>query len=96
MENQPKIGPNKGNAGKGRPKGSLNKTTQLAKDAIAQAAEGLGGTDRLIEWAQENPENEKIFWQSIYTKLIPVQVTGEDGEAIKTVTEIRIVGVEAE
>lgn len=73
------------NAGKGRPKGVPNKTTTLAKAAIAEAADRLGGADRLVEWAQENPDNEKVFWASIYTKLIPVQteLTGKDGESIK-------------
>ena len=46
----------------GRPKGTLNKTTQSAKDAIAQAAESLGGTARLVEWVKEDPSNEKVFW----------------------------------
>jgi hypothetical protein len=70
----------KGNPGK--PKGAVSKTTLAAKEAIALAAEGLGGTDRLIAWAQEDPANERAFWASIYPKLIPVQVTGEDGGAI--------------
>src|SRR5215471_2328441 len=69
--------------GKGRPKGALNKTTILAKAAIAQAAEKLGGVERIVEWVGESPENEKVFWSSMYTKLIPVQteVSGKDGEA---------------
>ena len=65
------------NAGKGRIKGVPNKNTRLAKDAIAAAAEGLGGTDRLIAWAQEDPANERVFWGQIYTKLLPLQVTGD-------------------
>lgn len=73
------------NAGKGRPKGALNKTTTSAKEAIALAAEGLGGADRLIAWAQEDPANEKAFWTSIYTKLLPVQVSGEEGGPIQAV-----------
>ena len=60
----------------GRPKGRLNKTTVAAKDAIALAAEGLGGTDRLIAWAQEDPLNERTFWGTIYPKLLPLQVSG--------------------
>ena len=79
------------NAGKGRRKGVQNKTTKLAKDAIAVAAETLGGEKRLAEWAQEDPENERVFWQSIFTKLVPVQqhISGPDGQAIsfKTVYE---------
>lgn len=64
-------------AGMGRKSGSVNKTTKLAKEAIALAAEGLGGTERLIEWAKEDPLNERAFWTSIYTKLLPLQVNAE-------------------
>lgn len=62
------------NAGKGRPKGAKNKVTKAAKDAIADAAEGLGGTQRLIAWAKEDPKNEHTFWGTIYPKLLPLQV----------------------
>jgi hypothetical protein len=73
------------NAGKGRKKGVPNKTTLLAKEAIAKAAEGLGGTDRLIAWVKEDEANERVFWSQIYTKLIPVQteLTGKDGGPIE-------------
>lgn len=65
--------------GPGRPKGVPNKTTQTAKDAIAAAAEALGGADRLTKWAKEDPANERVFWGTIYPKLLPLQVTGEGG-----------------
>jgi hypothetical protein len=65
----------KGNPGK--PKGALSKTTKTAKEAIALAAEGLGGADRLIAWAQEDPLNERAFWSNIYPKLLPLQVSGD-------------------
>ena len=61
----------------GRVNGSLNKTTQTAKDAIALAADNLGGANRLYEWAQSDPDNEKAFWVSIYPKLLPLQVNSE-------------------
>lgn len=61
----------------GRKKGTPNKVTAAAKDAIAQAATDLGGTNRIVEWAQEDPKNEAAFWTSIYPKLIPVQVGGD-------------------
>jgi hypothetical protein len=69
----------------GRPKGVPNKTTQAAKDAIALAAEALGGADRLTEWAKEDPANEKAFWTTIYPKLLPLQVTGEGGGPVQIV-----------
>jgi hypothetical protein len=87
---EPKIGVNRGNAGKGRPKGAKNKTTATAKEAIALAAEGIGGVDRMIEWIKEDDANEKVFWSQMYTKLLPHQVegTGDNGEIIfKTVYE---------
>lgn len=65
-----------GNPGPGRPKGSQNKTTKAAKDAIADAAEKLGGTNRLVAWAKEDVLNERAFWSSIYPKLLPLQVAG--------------------
>lgn len=75
----------------GRPKGSLNKVTASAKDAIAQAAEKLGGTNRLAEWAKEDPLNERAFWSTIYPKLLPLQIGGDPnnpvGVVFKTVYE---------
>lgn len=77
----------KGNPGK--PKGALSKTTKTAKEAIALAAENLGGADRLVKWAKEDPLNERAFWSSIYPKLLPLQVTGEDGGALKVESIVR-------
>lgn len=69
--------------GAGRPKGSPNKVNKAAKDAIAEAAEMLGGHKRLAEWAKESPENEKAFWATIYPKLVTVQISGEGGGPIQ-------------
>ena len=73
------------NMGKGRPKGALNRTTTSAKEAIAIAADKLGGAERLVAWAQEDPTNERAFWTTIYPKLLPLQVSGEDGGPIQAV-----------
>ena len=69
-------------AGIGRKKGVLNKTTRSVKEAIEIAAQGLGGAERLVAWAKEDPANERAFWSSIYPKLLPLQVTGEGGGAV--------------
>lgn len=69
----------------GRPKGTPNRTTKAAKDAIAEAAEQLGGAQRLVDWAKEDPANERLFWGTIYPKLLPLQVTGNDGGPIQIV-----------
>ena len=63
-----------GKPGPGRPQGSRNKTSVAAKEAISLAADGLGGTNRLIAWAKEDSKNEHTFWGSIYPKLLPLQV----------------------
>lgn len=69
----------------GRPKGIPNKTTKTALETIMEAAENLGGVKRLTEWADEAPENERVFWGTIYPKLLPLQVTGRDGAPIEHV-----------
>lgn len=62
--------------GAGRPKGSQNRVSKEAKEVIAEAAERLGGADRLLAWVQESPDNEKAYWTSIYPKLIAVSIAG--------------------
>lgn len=59
-----------------------SKVTQTAKEAIALAADKLGGAERLVEWAKEDPANERAFWSTIYPKLLPLQVSGVDGNVI--------------
>lgn len=72
----------------GRVKGTPNKVTSLAKDAISMAAEKLGGTDRLVEWVQEDSANERVFWGTIYPKLLPLQVHGDGIAPIMAVTKV--------
>lgn len=84
----------KGNPGK--PKGAKSKITRTALEAIALAAENLGGAERLTQWAKEAPENEKIFWGTIYPKLLPLQVTGDKENPIHTVTAIKLIALTAD
>lgn len=88
-KNTGRFGP--GNPGK--PKGATNKTTKTAKEAIAIAADRLGGAERLVEWAKADPLNERTFWGTIYPKLLPLQVTGEGGGALETVARIELVAM---
>lgn len=78
------------NRGRGRPKGSRNKVTGAAKDAIALAAERLGGVDRLVAWAKEDAANERVFWGTVYPKLLPLQVngSGDGGEIIHKIERV--------
>ena len=62
---------NRGNAGKGRPRGSLNKTTQAAKETILHANELLGGARALVEWAGKSEENRTLFYTKILVRTLP-------------------------
>ena len=57
--------------GRGRPKGSRNKITNEAKQAILMAFDKLGGVDRLVEWVEEDKANEAVFWTKIFPRLLP-------------------------
>lgn len=62
----------------GRPKGSVNKLTATAKDSIAQCASLLEQNGRsLYHWVSEDPANERAFWVQMYTKLLPLQLSGD-------------------
>lgn len=67
----------------GRQKGTPNKMTQLAKDVIAGAAADLGGQKRLVAWAQEDEANERMFWGTIYPKLLPLTVSGDPDNPLR-------------
>lgn len=79
------------NRGRGRPKGAVNATTRAAKEAIEYAADGLGGADRLVAWAQEDPANERVFWGTIYPKLLPLTVAGDKENPISHHVQFEIV-----
>ena len=53
--------------------------TRNVREQFQFAFELIGGIPRLAHWAHQNPD--KFF--SLYSKLIPAQVTGADGGAIK-------------
>ncbi|GAA0809519.1 hypothetical protein [Cupriavidus gilardii] len=78
--------------GAGRPKGTPNKLTKDVREAILQVAEGLGGPEGMLRWAQTNEVNERIFWSQIYPKVLPKEVkaelTGEDGGPISVIQRV--------
>lgn len=74
------------NQGKGRPKGTQNKTTAAVKEALTLAFKGLGGVPALVKWAK-TPENRGEFYK-LWAKMLPQELTGADGAAL-TITVIR-------
>jgi hypothetical protein len=72
------------NAGKGRPKGSLNKSTVAVKEALSEAFEGIGGVESLKHWAGENPT---AFYQ-LWGKMLPLQVAGDEQNPLTVVQKV--------
>jgi hypothetical protein len=70
-------------AGKGRPKGSLNKTTATLKEAILKAAELSGrdgkGKDGLVGYLRRVADDEPKAFAGLLGRVLPLQVTGENG-----------------
>lgn len=48
-----------------------------SRDLVVLAAECLGGVSRLVEWVQEDAENERDYWTKIFPRTIQrdVEVT---------------------
>jgi len=76
--------------GSGRAKGTVNKTTATIKEMILKALDESGGVAYLARQAEENP----TAFMSLLAKVLPLQLTGEDGGPL--VTEIRLVAVAAD
>ncbi|HKR17646.1 hypothetical protein [Rhizorhapis sp.] len=79
------------NAGKGRKKGVLNKTTALLKDAILAAAAQAGGKDGLVGYLKTQASANPQSFLPLLGKVLPMQVTGEDGGPVEINITRRIV-----
>lgn len=79
------------NAGKGRVKGVPNKTTALLKDAILQAATKAGKKGGLVGYLTTQATNNPQSFLPLLGKVLPMQVTGEDGGPVRTITRIELV-----
>lgn len=82
------------NRGRGRPPGSQNKLGKAAKEVIAEAAANLGGADRLLAWAKEDPANERAFWATIYPKLLPLTLAGDADNPLEVVGRFKLAPLE--
>lgn len=76
-----------GKPGPGRPKGRQNNNTRLIKDMILKALDEAGGVEYLAQQAQKNPG----AFMTLVGKVLPLQLTGENGGAIQHEVIRRIV-----
>ena len=78
----PKVGLDRSKTG--RAKGTPNKTTKLLKDAILLAATNAGGGKHgLVKYLQAQADANPGPFLALLGKVLPMQVTGPDGGAIK-------------
>lgn len=68
--------------GPGRPKGSVNKTTALLKDAILLAATNADEKGGLVGYLTTQAKENPGPFLTLLGKVLPMQVTGEDGVAL--------------
>lgn len=66
-------------AGQGRPKGVQNKVTREVKQMILDALDMAGGVEYLAAKAESHPAP----FLALVAKVLPLQVTGENGGAIQ-------------
>lgn len=96
---EPKVGVNRGNAGKGRPKGSLNKSTRSLKELAREHTEKalntlvsiMAGGEGVPPAAQVAAAKELL--DRGYGKASTVLSGDEDGGPIELATTIELVGV---
>lgn len=82
----PIVGENRGNAGKGRPKGSLNKVNASLKEMILGALNDAGGKKWLVQQARENP----AAFMALLAKLLPLELKQESAQPEQLT--IRVIG----
>lgn len=86
-------------AGKGRPKGAVNKTTALLKDAILTAAADAGnktGEDGLVSYLTQQAEENPVAFMGLLGKVLPLQIAGDPDQPVKTITRIELVPLRAD
>ena len=85
----PKVGLDRSKTGRAR--GTPNKTTALLKEAIIKAAEATGedgkGKGRLTGYCKFLATSEPKAFAQLLGKVLPMQVTGEDGGALQVVVK---------
>lgn len=94
---------NRGNAGKGRPKGSVNKSTAQIKAAILDALDSAGDTVGEAHygglrggqaWLHHLALGNSSAFATLLGKILPIQLTGDDEAPINVIHKIERVIVD--
>ena len=76
-ENNPGVGAR----GRGRPKGTPNKTTAAVKDMILAALNKAGGEDYLLTQSEENP----TAFLTLVGKVLPLDVNAKHSGGVRVI-----------
>jgi hypothetical protein len=71
--------------GSGRKKGIPNKLSGMLKDAILKAADNAGGNEGMVGYLQTQAVMNPGPFMALLGKVLPMQVTGEDGGPLQAV-----------
>ncbi len=88
---KPKQGVNRGNAGKGRPKGSPNKITADLKRAILEAAEAAGREGGTVGYLTTQATTNPAAFMTLLGKVLPTTIGGDPDNPLQTTTRIELV-----
>lgn len=81
--------------GPGRPPGAPNRITATIREAALIAAERVGsdgnGADGLIGYLTKQATECPAQFLALLGKILPLQLTGDGGGAVQTVSRIEIV-----
>jgi hypothetical protein len=87
----PKKGVNRGNAGKGRPKGSPNKITADLKRAILEAAEAAGEEGGTVGYLTTQATANPAAFMTLLGKVLPTTLAGDSDNPLSVITRIELV-----
>ena len=79
-------------AGKGRPKGAMNKNTKLLKDAILEAAARAGdkwGEEGMVSYLEHQADENPTAFLSLMGRVLPLQVKAEIEGGIEHVVRVQ-------